>query len=211
MRLTLVLILLCIIGFLIPFFVQDVDGFFNSYGFSAEKLVHNPYILLTSIFLHGNLEHLLSNILILFFFGIVVEKEIGKAKMLALFFGGAFIGDLLSIFFYPSDVIFIGASAGIFALIGAGMLIKPLDLSFYPFIVPIPLALLGMAYAFFNIYAFLSGAGGNISYISHIGGLVVGVLYGFRYTGFKKSMKILITSLLLILILLPLLAKLIFH
>ena len=117
-----------------------------------------------------------------------IESELGK-KMLLIFFLGAFLGDLLSLFAYPFTTISIGASAGVFALMGAGILIKPFDLSFYPLIVPIPLAFLGILYAIYNVYGFIFDSGSNISYIAHFGGLAVGLYYGFRIAG-KRGLKI---------------------
>jgi membrane associated rhomboid family serine protease len=164
----------------------------------------NPATLVTSIFLHASLEHLLANILILFFFGIAVEKEMGSRKMLLIFFLGAFAGSLMSLAFYSWGTIGVGASSGIFALIGTGMLVKPLDLSFYPMIVPIPLLFMGLAYALYNLYAFIFVPDQTISYIGHMAGLIVGLIFGFRKTGMKKGM-IIITIAIAIMILIPIL------
>lgn len=198
MKLTVFLILLCVAGFIYPmFFIQDIDSFYDTYAFSGQNLPERPYVLVTSIFMHGNLMHLISNILVLFFFGMAVEKEIGPWKMMAIFFAGGFLGDLLSLLVYPFDALSVGASAGIFALVGAGILVKPLDFSFYPFIMPMPLALIGIMYAIYNIYGFITDPLGEISYIAHFGGLIVGLTYGFRREGFKKGMKIILLMLLL--------------
>src|SRR3989338_3851416 len=123
MKLTLLLIAIMIIGFAVPlFFVQDIEGFYNTFGFSGKNFLERPYVVVTSIFMHGGIEHLLSNLLVLIFFGLAVEAELGVKKMLVIFFLGAFAGDFFSLFFYPFDAVAIGASAGIFALVGAGML-----------------------------------------------------------------------------------------
>jgi len=201
MKLTLLLILLCVFAFVYTAFaVQDVNAFFNDYGFSGANLINRPYTLVTSIFLHGGFDHLIANIFVLFFFGIAVEKELGKLKYLAIFFFGAFAGDFLSLIAYPFDTIAIGASAGIFALIGIGMLVKPLDLSLYPLIIPIPLAMLGLAYIVFNAYEFIAMPASNISYVAHFGGFFVGLLYGFHKEGWKKGMKIILIALAIMII-----------
>ncbi len=211
MKITLLLILLCIIGFFLPVF-SGVEEAFDNYGFSGENLVSRPWVLLTSVFLHNGLAHLLSNMFILFFFGIAVEAELGK-KMLLVFFLGAFAGSFLSLFVYPFDTISVGASAGIFALVGTGILVRPFDLSFYPLVVPVPLAFLGIFYAIYNAYGFvaeLSGleAASNISYIAHFGGLFVGLYFGFREAG-KKEMRMALLMF-LIMIIAPLLWILLF-
>jgi len=202
MKLTLILIFLCLIGFVFPiFFVTDLDAFRNEFGFSGKNLLTKPWVLITSIFLHADIVHLLSNVFILLFFGMAVEAELGK-KMLLIFFLGAVAGDLLSLLVYPFDIISIGASAGIFALIGVGILVRPFDFSFYPFIMPIPLAFLGILYAVYNIYGFIVEPASQISYIAHFGGLFVGMYYGFQIIGIKKGIKI-ILFVLSIMILIP--------
>lgn len=201
MKLTWLLVLLCVIGFTAG--VYFGEPFYNEYGFSLNNLQQRPYVLLTSIFMHASLEHLLSNMLVLIFFGLAVEAELGWRKMLLIFFLGAFAGDLLSIAAYPADQIAVGASAGIFALMGTGMLVRPLDLSFYPLVVPIPLALLGLAYALYNAYGFIAGIDPEISYIAHFGGLFVGLAFGFRREGWRRGIKIIAVTF-LVMVLIPL-------
>ena len=201
MRLTLILIFLCLIGFIFPIFVTDYNAFVSEFGFSGKNLLAKPWVLITSIFLHANIGHLLSNVFILFFFGMAVESELGK-KMLLIFFLGAIAGDLLSLLVYPFEAVSIGASAGIFALIGVGILVRPFDFSFYPFIMPIPLAFLGIFYAIYNIYGFIMEPASEISYIAHFGGLFVGMYYGFQIVGMKKGVTI-ILLVLSIMVLIP--------
>ncbi|MBS3050800.1 MAG: rhomboid family intramembrane serine protease [Candidatus Aenigmarchaeota archaeon] len=208
MKLTWILVLLCIAGF--AYGAYAGEQFYNEYGFSLDNLVQRPYVLVTSIFMHGSVEHLLSNVLVLIFFGVAVEGELGKRRTLLIFFLGAFAGDALSLLVYAPSEIAVGASAGIFALIGVGMLVKPLDLSFYPLIIPIPLALLGLAYAVYNVYGFITNIDPNVSYIAHFGGLFVGLAFGFRQQtdakgvmqpGWRRGLKIIgITFLVMILI-----------
>ncbi len=202
MKLTVLLIAVTLAVFAYQVFSDN--ELINTYGFSGANFLERPYVIITSIFMHGGLEHLLSNILIWLFFGIAVEKELGAAKMFAIFFLGAFAGDLASLPIYGFNTVSIGASAGVFALIGAGMLVRPVDLSLYPFFVPIPLALLGMFYAIYNAYQFVFGPPTNISYIGHFGGLIVGLIFGFKEKGMKQGMKIILITV-AVMILLPLL------
>ncbi|MBI3190610.1 rhomboid family intramembrane serine protease [archaeon] len=204
MKVTLVMIFIAIIVFGITATMDNSEAFLNNYGFSGENLIARPYTLVTSIFLHASLAHLLANILAWFFFGYAVEKELGVARMLAIFFLGAIAGDFLSLLFYPSSIVGIGASAGIFALVGAGMLVKPLDLSFYPMIVPVPLIFLGIAYALYNVYEFFFAFDPTISYAGHFGGLIIGLAFGLRHTGMRKGLLTVIIAL-GIMILIPLL------
>jgi hypothetical protein len=196
MKLTWLLVAAAVLIFVYSFFVApDTGKFYETYGFSGENLVARPYVIVTSIFLHASVVHLLSNILVWIFFGLAVESELGTRKMLLIFFLGAFAGDMLSLLFYSFDTISVGASAAIFALVGFGMLVRPLDLSYYPLIIPLPLAFVGMAYVLFNVYGFVFNIDPEISYVGHFGGLAVGLLFGMRYKGVWHSLKVVAATL----------------
>ncbi len=193
-RITYILILLCIISYIVMINSGNKEEFINYYGFSGENLIKHPWVIFTSIFVHSNLDHLISNLLALFFFGIVVEREVKWKDFLLIFFGGAIAGDLLSLFAYSWTTVGIGASAGIFSIIGASIIMAPFDLSMYPYIIPIPLGVLGIVYAAYNIVGLLSGKPSNISYIAHLGGLLFGLYYGFDKRGFIKGVIIIIIT-----------------
>ncbi len=187
MRYTLLLVAFVFVGFVVQLVSPDLAALITTYGFSTNGFLERPYVLVTSIFLHGGLDHLLGNIFVLLFFGLAVESELGKGRMLLIFFLGAFAGDLLSVFAFAPTEISIGASAGIFALIGVGMLVRPIDLSL---VMPIPIAFIGMLYALYNVYGFISGTPSNVSYVGHFGGLFTGLAFGIQHTGWKRSLLI---------------------
>src|SRR3989338_8830823 len=108
MKLTWILAILCILGFVAGVYFPSS---YDQYGFSFNNLAAKPYVLITSIFMHASIEHLLSNVLVLVFFGLAVESELGWKKMTIIFFLGAFAGDLLSLLVYAPGEIAVGASA----------------------------------------------------------------------------------------------------
>ena len=192
MKLTITLILLMMLAFAMVFArpPETQEHILHEFGFSAETFAEKPWTPITSIFLHADLTHLLSNILVLLFFGIAVEKEMGIPKYLLIFFLAAIAGSIAAGFFYPPATVSIGASAAIFGLVGAGMLVKPAGLSFFPYIIPIPLAIMGIVYIAYNILGFFSEPTGTISYIAHFGGLFVGFIAGIHERGFLHAIKI---------------------
>lgn len=206
MKASLFLCLICVLVFIYTLSLPSdaQDSLVERYGFSGENLFSHPDVLLTSTFLHGSWEHLLSNILILFFFGSAVEGELGKRKMLLIFFLGAIAGDLFSLIFYFTGIYgwslpSIGASAGVFALIGTGMLVRPFDLSYYPYLIPIPLAFLGLIYAVYNAIGFVAGPS-NISYIAHFGGLFLGLYFGFKHEGWREGLRIILVMIMIMIL-----------
>ena len=184
----------------------------DEYGFSQKNVFElRLWTFFTSAFLHGNVVHLVLNLIALFFFGTAVEEALGWRKMLMIFFVSAFLGNL-AVFassflgIMPQDVATIGASGGIFGLLGAAMILKPLEFVFYPFLIPVPLILVALLYTFYNLISFvfiLSGAEGtSIAYSAHIGGLLAGLYFGFRYEQSRKGLLI-VLAIILIMIFVP--------
>ena len=91
--------------------------------FSVAYLLHGKeyYRLITSMFLHANVGHLVNNMILLYFGGEMVEKTIGKVRFLVLYFLAGICGNLLSAVceavtggYYDS----LGASGAVFGIIG---------------------------------------------------------------------------------------------
>jgi rhomboid protease GluP len=74
--------------------------------------------LITAGFLHGGLFHILMNSWVLFDLGVAVEQTYGTSRYLVIYFISTITGYLASCWWAPR-VLSIGASAGIFGLIGA--------------------------------------------------------------------------------------------
>jgi hypothetical protein len=214
-NLTYFFIIACVIVFaleiLLKYFYGDdfLNSLFYSFGFSLQNLLDGRiWVSLTSIFLHAGPEHLILNIIALYFFGKVVEQELGRKKFLISFFASAFIADLFVVAstvlgFSSPAVPTIGASAAIFGLMGIAMITKPLELIFYPYLIPIPLVMVALIYTLYNVATFLLVLVGqttsDISYVSHIGGLIAGLMLGFREERSKKGFIIILFILALLL------------
>jgi membrane associated rhomboid family serine protease len=191
-------------------FKDALSNLFKEYGFSLQNLLNGRYwTLVTSSFLHADPEHLLLNMTALFFFGRVVEMGVGRKKFIMILLASSIVGNLSFLvpsFFLGSLETVIGASGIVFGLMGTAMLIKPLEFVFFPYIIPIPLILVAVFYTLYNIAAFFLVAANieesNISYITHISGLAVGILFGLKEEKSKKSL-IIILFILMVLILTP--------
>ncbi len=83
---------------------------------------HEYYRLLTSIFLHFGIEHLLSNMVMLGALGMNLEPEIGKLRFLLVYFVSGIGGNICSLLLnisFGEVVISAGASGAVFGLTGA--------------------------------------------------------------------------------------------
>lgn len=143
-----------------------------------------PWTVITSIFAHGSLTHLFVNGIILFFFGPVLEKRIGSRRFLYLVAAGGIIAGLTQVTFYAT---FLGGARGVVGFSGALMAILGTLTILGPrlsvllfFIVPMPLWLLTIGYAFFDTVGMFFLEGGNIAHLAHLAGLAVGLTVGWR-------------------------------
>ncbi len=142
--------------------------------------------VVTYLFLHGSLLHLLFNMLALWMFGTELERTWGTRFFLRYYFitgiGAALVTIAAGLF--PFDFaervyysVTIGASGAILALLLAyGLLFPDRPIYFYA-IFPIPAKYLVMIFAAIDLYSSVAEPGSRTAYIAHLGGLLVGFLY----------------------------------
>jgi len=75
--------------------------------------------LVTSMFLHGSLEHIIFNMLSLYFIGSTVERFFGHIRFALVYILGGLAGSVLSVLLNPPLVPSVGASGAVFAVFGA--------------------------------------------------------------------------------------------
>lgn len=132
------------------------------------------YQLLTSMFIHASLFHLVGNLLFLLIFGLRGEEMFSLPEFLTIYLVGGLFGNILSLGFGP-DFISVGASGAIFAMFGACVIYGRRS---------VRQSILGaLVYAFF-LFFINTGAGVNI--VAHLGGLVFGLLLGYLIATRRK-------------------------
>ena len=80
------------------------------------------YRLLTAMFLHGGLPHVLFNMYALYIIGQTVERFFGTPRFLLIYFLGGLSGSVLSVLLNGPQVTSVGASGAVFAIFGAEMI-----------------------------------------------------------------------------------------
>lgn len=129
--------------------------------------------LLTSMFLHADVLHILFNMLMLNFLGRDIEKFYGKWKFLAIYLLGGLVGSGASYVFTSANSV--GASGAIFALLGANLYLYKVNPKLYKSIYGTDL----IALTVFNIV--LGVVRPNIDMAGHIGGLIGGFFLAFAF------------------------------
>ncbi|MCX5640700.1 MAG: rhomboid family intramembrane serine protease [Planctomycetota bacterium] len=147
-------------------------------------------------FLHANLNHVLFNMMTLFFFGGMVENYLGKKRYVAfyllcgvagalmyLILNGLAIGGqaafgpsfhLPGLLFNDPNTMLVGASAGVFGVIMAAAYLAPNATVLLFFVIPMRLGVLAYGLLVFALLAVIFGwtnAGGEAA---HIGGALAG-------------------------------------
>lgn len=159
---------------------------------AGADLPFSPYLtLITALFIHGGLIHLLGNMIFLWVFGDNVESALGHVTFLGLYVVAGVIASMAHILAFPSSTIpTIGASGAIAGVLAGYLLLFPAAqvrvlLFFGPFIALGRIAALAVIFSWFLIQVF-RGIGplqpelaqdGGIAYLAHIGGFLAGLAY----------------------------------
>jgi len=179
LRATNVLILFCIAASLYAWSVDPASAELNLV-FSLKNLLEGRvWTVVTAIFVHANLLHLIGNMIFLYVFGNTIESVSNSARMLEAFFLGGVLGFLLSLPFFPPNATFAGASAAIFTLTAVAMLLKPLRFSF---LLLMPVGLVAVLYFLYNALAVYYQLQSNVAYVSHIIGFSIGMPLGIAWS-----------------------------
>lgn len=145
--------------------------------------------LLTAIFVHGDVEHILFNMIYLWVFGYLVSQHLGQWWALAAFLVTGVCGNIVQVCLNldsPNPII--GASGAVcgFGGIYLGLALRwqlP-DPDVWPIAYPIPplqlgaFALLGFGY---DMYM-LANQGQHIAYGAHVGGFLAGLAIAGAFT-----------------------------
>jgi len=143
------------------------------------------YELITSGFVHGSVSHLLFNMITLFFFGPVLEMQIGEVQFLGLYFTGLIASSIPSLIKHKDNPQYatLGASGAVEAVLFGFILLFPFE-PIYLMLIPIgiPALLFGLAFIGYSIYA--SRKEGTINHEAHIAGAAWGVFYMLAFVPF---------------------------
>jgi membrane associated rhomboid family serine protease len=156
----------------------------NALALDRHSLFAAPWTLVTYMFVHANFQHILWNMVGLFFLGPRVEIRLGGPRFLGLYFTGGIVGGIMSVLINgvaPDGRLIgiVGASAAIFAVYLAYAMFWPRERLLIWGIIPIP------AMVLVGILTLISLAGGTglghfepgVAHWGHLGGFVGGYVY----------------------------------
>jgi membrane associated rhomboid family serine protease len=179
------LILINVLIFLVQIFYLNNSGFITDYVLKFEDSFLFPQSIFAAVaswFLHANLLHLLGNMLVLFIFGRIIEREYG-GNLLWIYFGSGIVSSILSGIMGESGI---GASGCIAGLISTAILFKPFYFTYY-LLIPLPIILVGWLSIWADISGLLSGVQDNIGHFAHLGGYIAVMFFVFFFHSNEKK------------------------
>jgi membrane associated rhomboid family serine protease len=164
------------------------------YAFDAHRLISTDLLrepaqvlatVVTSVFLHANLVHIVTNMLFLWIFGDNVEDRLGKIKFPVFYVLCGIAGNLAQAIFSGFRVTMLGASgavAGVLAAYfvsfrGARVMTFIFPWSLFAGLIPIPARFFIVLWIIMQVFAgagALAGQPSNVAWFAHIGGFLAG-------------------------------------
>jgi membrane associated rhomboid family serine protease len=141
--------------------------------------------VVTYMFLHAGISHLLWNMLALWLFGIELERTWGTARFVRFYLGcGVFAGltvVLAAYIFGGTGVATVGSSGAVYGILVAYALVFPDQTVLFGFLIPIKAKYFVMiigGIVFLQSYMSLAGGpGSGVAVMAHLGGLIAGFLW----------------------------------
>jgi membrane associated rhomboid family serine protease len=171
------------------------DKYLDYLALRPSNILQGKYLwtLVTHMFVHGSVAHLLINMIVLFSLGSLCEKIIGRKRFIWFYLISGIFAGILSVIlsglfgnstigtriFGSSDIFMVGASGAIFAIAGLYVLLLPrlkFMIIFLPFF-SLPAFIMVPAML---VIMWLASIIGNwpIGNVAHFGGFIAGIVYG---------------------------------
>lgn len=169
--------------FVLQMFTQgDVELYITLFLIGPDWL-GRPWSVITSIFAHGDLMHLLFNGLMLFFFGPALERIIGGKDLTLMFMAAGAASGIVQV--ELSGGLALGASGAIMMVFGTLVILMPKQKILVYGIVPVPFWAAGIGYAALDVLGAFNPNDG-IGNFAHLSGMAMGLAYGL---GLREAAK----------------------
>ena len=199
-----------IIGTLINVFLQlfqhSIPDIFGIFALPASfiRFFHQPWSIITYMFMHGGFTHLFFNMFAVWMFGRILEQVWGPKRFLFYYLacgiGAGLIQELVQYIHYETVLsaydsvntgysiipmeeylnmmTTVGASGAVYAiLLGFGMLFPNQPMFVFPLPFPIKAKYFVIGYALIELFSGLANnPGDNVAHFAHLGGMIFGFI-----------------------------------
>lgn len=163
----------------IDVFYPRTEDLVNFGALSSEKIANGEiWRLLTAMFIHGSLQHIVYNMIILSIAGIFAKELFRDKNLIIIYFVSGFSSFFASLIFH-NNYIGVGASGAIFGIIGALFGACLID----GYRENKPIILITLVYLLFNVFfGFIT----NSDNVAHVSGFLIGALISWIFIVFKR-------------------------
>jgi membrane associated rhomboid family serine protease len=169
-----------------------------------DALLHRPWTLISYMFVHEGIWHLLMNMLWLWWFGKMFLMYFNDKQMAAVYLLGGFAGAFFHLglnYFLPAgqQAPVIGASAAVMSIVFAVVTYKPNYVINLMFIGSVKIKYLGIVVFAIDLISLLGNlkneaispeGGSQIAHIAHIGGAAFGLWFGYAMKNGKDITRV---------------------
>lgn len=184
------------------FFLEIVNGdpFVEKWALVPAKFLagDDRITMLTAMFLHGGLLHIMGNMIFFWSFGPEIEDMMGRVRYIIFYITGGVAAFGAQLAMVPESTLpTIGASGAIASVMGAFLVTFPRDrirtvllIGFFAFIRFVPALVLVGFWFLLQLVSHLASLGhaeqGGVAYMAHIGGFFFGIFFG-RLFEFRRA------------------------
>jgi len=137
--------------------------------------------LFTYMYVHGDLSHIVFNMIGLFFFGTAVEEEMGSWEFLVFYHVTGVLAALASLGIYwltgQLGVYLLGASGAVFAATLAFAAFRPHARVLVFFVIPLRARSMVIVFAAIEVFSQLLNPYGGVAHLTHLAGFLFAFLY----------------------------------
>ncbi|XP_031271191.1 RHOMBOID-like protein 12, mitochondrial [Pistacia vera] len=172
--------------------IADQSFMVKNFTVSLDNVLHGRvHTMITSAFSHVDMEHIVSNMIGLYFFGMNIGNTLGPEYLLKLYLAGAIGGSVFYLVHHaflamsskgqgmwqkdPSRTPALGASGAVNAIMLLNIFLNPKATIYLDFIIPVPAMLLGVFLIGKDVLRIVEG-NSNISGSAHLGGVAVAAI-----------------------------------
>jgi membrane associated rhomboid family serine protease len=155
-------------------FIFQISGLekFVLYSYNSEYF--QLHQLLSYMFLHSSLLHIVFNMIGLIIFGPDIEKRFGTNNFIKLYLLMGVVAGLFNMFLIPNPVL--GASGAIWGLMMMYALFNPNNVLYIYFIIPAKVKYLVGVFFSIELYLTLVSINDGVSHVAHVGGALTGII-----------------------------------
>ncbi len=178
---------------IVVFILTELSGqrniLFSSFGLVPNQVWTNFKVwqLFTYLFVHGGFLHIFFNMFVLWMFGKDLEIQWGKNKFLLFYFTCGIGAGLMTVLFSINSIVpIVGASGAIYGLLVAYGFTYPNRMVYLYGLFPLKVKYMVLGLGVIAFFASLSANQSNVSHITHLSGMIIGVLYIYFILNWKN-------------------------